>query len=204
MIVRTLALGVLFAITAGYAGAATLLATGDSLVEGTASFDGSPGNPDLTGNIDFAVFTAADFTALFPTSGYVPTAELVYTYQVENTGADDITFEFIALSNPASGISFADIGGDVAPSASFFDGGGNANFSFAGDPISQFETSQALVFSSSNLPELIGGGLTVNGGTTAVATPIAVPGGVEIPEPNSVLIIASAGVLAVFTRRRKI
>ncbi len=40
----------------------------------------------LTGTIDYAVYTEAQFNLNFPGSGYAPTAAYVYTYQAFETG----------------------------------------------------------------------------------------------------------------------
>ena len=68
---------------------------------GTVAFD----NGNLQGNLDYAVFTAADFNANFLGDGYVPDDAVVYTYQIENS-TDPVSFtistQTVGIVNAAS------------------------------------------------------------------------------------------------------
>lgn len=183
--------------------AAPLDNASNAIVQGSSPYS----NLNLFGTIEYAVFTASDFSAEFPGSGYAPTDPVVYVYQIDNLGPDAVSFQLVGLSQPASGIGSADIdtgsAGFISPANSFFDLGGNANWSFIGNEIPQFGSSQGLVFSSKYLPEVTGTSITVNGGTTAVTFPIAVPGSVQIPEPSTIVISGFSLLSLVAPRRRR-
>lgn len=151
-------------------------------VTGTVPFNNGIG---LSGNIDYAVFTAADFNANFAGLGYVPAGPLVYTYQVEVLGNLGVSTEIVGVSNPANTIGTFDIGDVNASSASFTP---NARWFFSPE-IPTGQSSWGLAFSSPNLP-IVGGALTVDGGSSAFVTGVPTPGpGNFIPEPTSVVLL---------------
>lgn len=84
---------------------------------------------NLSGTVDYAVFTASAFNTAFGGTGYAPSDAYVYTYQVLNAGSDNFSQLTVGISNPASGIGTFSIGG-VNVSSALFDGSGNAEFQF--------------------------------------------------------------------------
>ena len=172
---------------------------------GSDVYDNGMASPEhLVGDLDFSVFTVANFNTAFPGSGYVPGVGdgLIYAYQLENQGDFLVSAQIVGISNVANAIgSFLYAAGDVAPTGQSFDISGNANWDFSGDNIGTNEDSYILVFSSPNIPELgTGVGVTVDGGTfglTTVPTPSATP----LPEPGtlSLLLVGAFGLLS---RRR--
>jgi hypothetical protein len=163
-------------------------------VTGTVPFNNGVG---LSGTIDYAVFTAADFNANFPGLGYVPGDALVYTYQVDVIGSLGVSAEIVGISNPANTIGTFDIGDQDASSASFTP---NARWLFAPE-IPTGMTSWGLAYSSPNLP-IVGASLTVDGGTQALVAGVPTPGPVPfIPEPTSLLLLIG-GVFATSLSRR--
>jgi hypothetical protein len=163
---------------------------------GSVAFNSGSG---LEGNLDYAVFTAADFNANFLGDGYVPGGPVVYTYQLENTGPDTISAQVVGVANPASTIGSFDIG-DVAPFSSTFIGSTASWFFIPG--IDTAESSWGLAFSSPNLP-IAGDATIVNGGTVAEVSGIPTPGDVAIPEPASLALAVGGAMMAVSLRRRR-
>ena len=108
-------------------------------VTGTVAFNNGIG---LSGNIDYAVFTAADFNANFAGLGYVPGGPLVYTYQVEVVGNLGVSTEIVGVTNPANTIGTFDIGDVNASSASFTP---NARWLFSPE-VAMGESSWGLAF----------------------------------------------------------
>jgi len=153
---------------------------------GTAPFDNGSG---LSGTVDYAVFTAADFNANFGGLGYVPADALVYTYQLFVTGSLSSTDELVGIVNPANSIGSFNIGG-VAPSSALFTP--NARWSFAGG-IPSGGSSYGLAFSSPNLPTF-GSSLTFGSGTPPASTSVPTPGALAIPEPAS-FCLSGAGLI---------
>ena len=153
----------------------------------------------LTGDIDYAVFTAADFDSNFGGGGYTPGGALVYAYQVLNTGDAFISAEIVGITNPANTIgTFNDlnVAGDKDASGSFFDGSGNATWQFF-DPnqIETGESSWGLAFSSPNVP-MAGVGVILNGGQNAMQMGLPTPSGDPIPEPSSLVLVALGALVA--------
>ncbi len=163
-------------------------------VTGSVPFNNGVG---LSGTIDYAVFTANAFNANFSGLGYVPGDALVYTYQVSVAGSLGVSAEIVGISNPANTIGTFDIG-DVNPSSSSFTP--NARWLFSPE-IPTGMTSWGLAFSTPNLP-IVGASLTIDGGTQALVAGVPTPGPVPLPEPGSVLLVAS-GLAACFTWRSR-
>jgi hypothetical protein len=154
---------------------------------GTAPFNNGFG---LSGTIDYAVFTAADFNANFGGLGYVPADALVYTYQFFVTGPLNSSAEFVGIVNPANSIGSFNIGG-VAPSSALFTP--NARWDFAGG-IPSGASSYGLAFSSPNLP-ILGSSLTFDSGTPAAVSVVPTPGPLAIPEPAAFCLSATGLIL---------
>lgn len=157
----------------------------------------------LAGYIDYAVFTAADFDANFDNLGYAPGDDLVYTYQVFNTGEAVISAEILGIANPANTIGTFDIG-DWNASSMFFDGTGNANWQFlAPNAIPTGDSSWGLAYSSPNIPEA-GAGLTVDSGQNILVTGLPTPSGTPIPEPSSLVLLAVGMLVTLGCFRRRL
>lgn len=159
---------------------------------GTVAFD----NGSLQGNLDYAVFTAADFNANFSGLGYAPGDSVVYTYQIINSsdpGTFTISAEVVGIVNAANTIGTFDIpGSDVNASSSAFVGL-NAQWVFnPGIPLGN--ESWGLAFSSPNRP-MVGLGLTVNGGNSVFVPGIPTPSDIPIPEPAGIALLACGGLM---------
>lgn len=162
-------------------------------VTGSVPFNNGVG---LSGSIDYAVFTAADFNTSFAGLGYVPGDALVYTYQVNVIGSLGVSAEIVGVSNPANTIGTFNIGGQNASSASFTP---NARWLFSPE-IPTGTSSWGLAFSSPNLP-IVGASLTVDGGTQALVAGVPTPGPIGVPEPASMALLAVGGILWTLRRR---
>lgn len=164
-------------------------------VAGSVPFNNGLG---VSGNVDYAVFTAADFNANFGGLGYVPTDAFVYTYQVESTGPEGLSAEIIGVSNPAHTIGTFDIGDVNAASASFTP---NARWLFAPE-IATGTTSWGLAFSSPAQP-IVGASLSIAGGMQSLVAGVPTPGPISAPEPGSLLLVTIGAAAAGATRRRR-
>jgi hypothetical protein len=171
---------------------------------GTAPF----ANGDLAGTVDWAVFTANAFNIIFAGGGYVaPAGELVYTHQIFTT---DVTPPVVG----ASGMSIA-LPGNPAGNAGGFSAGGVAGvpvfLAFADPSIADWtltgETnavtpSEGLAYSSTQLPQLTGVPVVVDGGLSAATIlPLGIPGPNAIPEPATMIMASFAAVLLLMERR---
>jgi hypothetical protein len=174
---------------------------------GTKHFDVAGTGGRLTGDLDWAVFTGANFSSLF--TGYTPTlGELVYTYQIHNTGTLNISKGSLKL-----------IGGAPADSADDFTGNGVSGQApgstqiLSTDVIWNFqapnnidwnpaESSNGLVFSSIRRPrnDVY---VVVDGGASTNITGVAGPGTNSIPEPSvlTLLLVAAATLCGIKIRR---
>jgi len=165
----------------------------------------------LIGNLDFAVFTVADFDTAFPgvlnvpVTGYTPDPgdSLIYAYQIENQGDFAVSAQIVGISSVANAIgSFVNASGEVAPSAQVFDSGGNAIWFYSAPNIATGEDSYIMAFSSQNIPQLgTGIGTTVDGGTVGI-TSVPTPSSIAIPEPASFVLLV-AGLLGSFACSRR-
>lgn len=165
-------------------------------VTGSVPFNNGVG---LSGTIDYAVFSAAAFSANFAGLGYVPGGPLVYTYQVNVTGSLGVSAEIVGISNLANTIGTFDIGDQNSSSASFTP---NARWLFSPE-IPTGMTSWGLAFSSPQLP-IVGGSLTVDGGTQALTQGVPTPGPITIPEPATLaLCVGGLGAMLVSRRVRR-
>jgi hypothetical protein len=185
----------LTAATPSLAGILNGHAAAYSGVAGSIPFNNGLG---VSGNVDYAVFTAADFNANFGGLGYVPTDAFVYTYQVEATGSEGLSAEIIGVSNPAHTIGTFDIGDVNAASASFTP---NARWLFAPE-IATGTTSWGLAFSSPALP-IVGASLTIAGGMQSLVAGVPTPGPISVPEPGSLLLVTIGALVAGAARRRR-
>jgi hypothetical protein len=173
---------------------------------GTAPF----ANGDLAGTVDWAVFTANAFNAFFAGGGYVaPAGELVYTHQIFTTdalppvvGASGMSI--ILPGNPAGNAGGFSAGGVTGvPVALAFADPSIADWSLTAET-DALTPSQGLVYSSTNVPQLTGVPVVVDGGTSASAIlPLGVPGSGSIPEPTTFVIAAIASVLLLMDRRSR-
>ncbi len=156
---------------------------------------------NLFGTIDYAVMTAGNFAAAFPTATYASGAAMVYLYQVNNSGTFSVSAEIVNVNASANSIGqFENTVGEVASSLFGFDSGNKAIWNFASPLIGTGQSSYVLAFSSNNLP-VLGASITVDGGTFGVSS-VPTPGTVSIPEPAS-LALLSMGFMALAVRRRR-
>lgn len=193
----------LSAIAAGFFGlalavssqAGVLDSNPNALTSGTAAFDN--GN-NLSGTVDYAVFTASAFNTAFPAASYVPGDAYVYAYQVLNGGSDNFSSLVVGITNPANTIGTFNIG-DIDASLAAFDGSGNAEFQFLSPEIQMGESSYGLVFSAPTLPEPTVGVITDGGGFLQID--LVAPG--VIPEPATVSLILLTSIALVGRSRRR-
>ena len=177
-------------------GHASAFDDGSTVWTGSTAFDNGTG---VAGYVDWAAFTAADFNAAFGGTGYTPnTGELVYAYQLFNTGTDSISSFSMALQNPASNVgSFTGLAGDAVTGTVFIPLS-KAEWQFSG--IATSGNSEGMAFSSPMIPKDLFG-IVVNGGTFSIVVPLPTPSENEIPEPATMSVLALGG-LALLRRRR--
>lgn len=163
-------------------------------------------NLPLEATLEYAVFTAADFTANFGGSGYVPSDSLVYTYQIFGIGSQAVTAEIVGISNPVSNIGTFQINAsDIDASSAAITT--NAVWEFS-PGIGAGETSYGLAFSSPNAPMANGPSLTVAEGTSGTFSVlnfgVPTPGSIAIPEPATLALSMLASSAVLLSRRRRI
>jgi hypothetical protein len=186
--------------------------TGGGNWEGTGTFYNSVSG--LKGNVDWAVFTASNFSSLFPDLSYSPTAnELVYAYQVFNTGTVNISLETVALLSgaPADNDGYFTAGSPPMTGQAPFDSSITAtqviwdfkDYRPAGNNynIIPGDHSTGLAFSSIRAPRS-DFSITVDGGTSATAV-VGGPGATSIPEPSTLILLSIVAVVFGFIRSRR-
>jgi hypothetical protein len=175
--------------------------------EGSKTFSQPVTGGTLAGRVEWAVFTAANYSSLF--TDYTPTpGELVYTYQIFNTGTVVISKGMAALlsSAPADNVAYFTSNGmsGVAPSAmSIIPADVIWNFASPSIGWSPADNSTGLVFSSIRKPRN-DFYVVVDGGGSVNVTGVGGPGTVPIPEPSALALLGVAmalGIVAVRNRR---
>jgi hypothetical protein len=178
--------------------------------EGTKSFSGTVTGGTLSGSLDYAVFTAGNFNSLF--SGYTPTpGELIYGYQVHNTGTVDIRLSKLLLiggapADAAGTFTWEGLSGQ-APYDSYVIPGANVTWDFTnGHDIVPAGQSIGLAFCSIRRPTGRDVDVIVDGGGSVNVANVAGPGATPIPEPTTLALLAaavSAGFLVMHSRRKE-
>jgi hypothetical protein len=173
--------------------------------DGTTSFSAlsADSQPDISGTVDWEVFTPAGYAAAFPTSTYVPTAgEYVYAYQAFNVGpaplsSFSVTILTSGLADNIGSFQTATPAGQDGPITQTL-GGESANWTMkvpAGD------ASWALTYSSPYPPTNLFGSL-VDDGNSAFVIPLPSPNpNANTPEPSVVGMMMIAGASALIRRR---
>jgi hypothetical protein len=191
---------------------AGLLGTGLSFYDGTKTWEGTSHYANaygLSGDFDWAVFTANNYSSLFPPSqGYTPTpGELVYTYQIHNGPGLEVSLDQLRLLSGApadhAGYFIVSSALEQVPYSTSITST-NVTWDFrAPNNIPANGDSRGMVFSSPRLPrnDL---DYIVDGGTSCTITGVGGPGTVSIPEPSTLLLLAMAGAFAglIAIRRR--
>jgi hypothetical protein len=180
--------------------------------EGRSFFSAAPGNPDLNGYVDWAVYEADAFPFLDTTPGPAPfttfsrtAGELTYAYQVFSTGTDQVSYNIVFLDSYADHIGAVTdlskgLSGDTPIVMQLDAPGGQAVWGFNG--ILQNQNSEGLVYCSPYAPVMADASIILDGGTYAVAT-IQVPSALPIPEPATLwMLIAATCVFAARYFRR--
>jgi hypothetical protein len=154
-------------------------------------------NGEFSGYIDWAVFTASTFNALFGGGGYTPpSGELVYAHQVFSTGpVVGVSGMDIFLSGPAgNGGSFSAGGVSGVPAVFAYADSTLATYTLATET-NPLTPSEGLVYSSPNRPQQTGIPIVVDGGSSASGElPIGVPGSNPIPEPATCFSVLTAAL----------
>ncbi len=189
--------------------AATLSSFFGSAFNGNSGTDSYDSGAGLSGTVEYAVFSKADFDSLFTGSTIaVNPGELAYVYQFINTGADALSQNTqlgVNSSVVALGSATIDIGAsEFSPSSTTLNAGFSAIWGF--EPSSNNipgggAVSSALVLTSTNLPGNVTALAIVKDGGTIATTMAIVPGATAIPEPTSLLLL-SCGALFLLGRRR--
>lgn len=195
---------------------AGLLGTGRAYNDGTRTWEGSQtfsksnSTGTLSGWVEYAVFRASDFAEVF--QGYAPVSgDLVYAYQVFNTGSLNITLARVALLNSAPAeLAGSFTGHGVAgqgPNLSFVTTGQNVTWDFgSGHNIVHPGNSLGLAFSSERTPISRDVAVIVDGALSTNVPNLAGPGTLNIPEPSCLAMLvagAVAAVIGVARNRRK-
>jgi hypothetical protein len=177
--------------------------------EGTGTFtkNSVPPGTRLYGTVEWAVFTGANFSSLFPSSGYTPTpGELVYTYQIYNDATSveiSKTMTLLLSGAPADNEAYFTSNGmsGVLPSSMQIIPA-DVVWNYSSPNIAPSQHSCGLVFCSNRTPRSdlqaqVDGGLVAN-------APVGGPGTTTIPEPSALALLsvamASLGIYAVGKR----
>jgi len=169
--------------------------SGSAYNDGITTWAGTSGYVDgpLNGTIEYSVYAPDVFNTLFPGSGYTaPLNDFTYAYQIIQAGQSDLSKldVSIAANRPSDTIgtfSTNQVSGDApltsiltVPKTSPY----SAEWSFSG--IITPNSSQGLVFSSPNSPEMRFGSV-INSGLSAFGY---LPSPSTVPEPSSLLLVA--------------
>ena len=169
--------------------------SGSAYNDGITTWAGTSGYVDgpLNGTIEYSVYAPDVFNTLFPGSGYTaPLNDFTYAYQIIQAGQSDLSKldVSIAANRPSDTIgtfSTNQVSGDApltsiltVPKTSPY----SAEWSFSG--IITPNSSQGLVFSSPNSPEMRFGSV-INSGLSAFGY---LPSPSTVPEPSSLLLLA--------------
>ena len=207
-------------IAASASAASSLLGTGKSYTdslhplgwEGSQTFTKSVTGGTLAGEVDWAIFTAANFDSLFPDYTGTP-GELVYAYQVFNTGGVDISKTEAPLLSLAPADNVGDFASDgmsgVLPSSMSIISA-DVIWNFASPEIGYSSPattkSAGLAFSSSRAPRT-DWYVIVDGGGSVNVNGVGGPGTTAIPEPSALALLAvmaaSLGIAVVRNRKNK-
>ena len=168
---------------------------------GSFSLNTTVGSVTLIADLDYAVFTAADFNANFGGLGYTPAGPLVYTYQLINNGTQSITTEIVGLGNAVANIGTFNIG-DVDASAMSVAPDARWDFN---PGVGSGQSSYGLAYSSPNTP-MLGNALTISasqqGFLSAFQFGVPTPGANFIPEPATLGLMVLGGMTTLLRRRR--
>ncbi|MGA2797284.1 MAG: hypothetical protein ABSE63_06895 [Thermoguttaceae bacterium] len=192
---------------AGLIGTGLSYNDGTKTWEGTKTFSQSATDGTLAGSLDWAVFTGVNFSSLF--TGYTPTGgELVYAYQLTNTGTVNISLAELTLLSSAPADNVGDFTGNGVsgqlPKLMQITSG-DVIWDFGNpDNIVPPNSSAGLAVSSIRKPRN-DFYVILNGGASATVSGIGGPGTSAIPEPSvlTLLAIAIATMGFVIVHRRK-
>jgi hypothetical protein len=187
---------------------AGLLTTG-AYNDGSTTWSGSTPftsaeEPGLNGYVDWVVYAADSFP--YAGTSYTPTAgELVYAYQIVNTGTVAISQYKVYLDNDKEDnhgtFSATGVTGSVPLASSGMVLAESAWWDFGG--IAAGASSQGMVFSSPNKPQDYSS-YTVNHGGFAYVEPVPAPSSDPIPEPSvlvSLLTVLGSWAMALTAKR---
>jgi hypothetical protein len=165
----------------------------------------------LVGTVDWVVIAPGKFALAFPGSPYSPPAnELVYAYQINNTGNSDAsTLDTVVVSDrphdTIGSFPLTGLGGNpgLPPVSSSFVAS-PPTYDFAhwlfGTGIVTGQSSSGLAYASPNTPEYQFGSL-INSGLGADADPLPSPSTSPIPEPSSAALFTAFGLLLMYCGR---
>jgi hypothetical protein len=185
---------------AGLLGTGLSYNDGSQIWEGTRSFSKAVTGGTLSGSLDYAVFAPEEFNSLF--TGYGTTAgELVYAYQIHNTGSVNITLSKLLLLSgapaDAAGIFQGNGVSGQDPFESYITPGINVTWDFTnGHNIVSPGDSVGLAFCSIRKPMGRDVDVIVDGGGSVNVTSVAGPGLVNVPEPAGLALLTVIAVAA--------
>ncbi len=165
----------------------------------------------LVGTVEYVVFPPNGFPTI-PGSTYAPPAgELVYAYQVENTGSSDASTLGVSFGSnseydsfgsfPLTGLNGAGILPDPVNSGFVLNRPFvTAHYYFPPPSILQGNSSAGLAFASVDTPENWYGSL-VDSGLGSGTSPLPGPSTTAVPEPSIVILLAASAILLSVGRR---